>query len=391
MKILVAGAGIGGLSLALCLQKSGHKVQLFEKSKRISDIGAGLQLGANALVVLDYLGLLADIESKSVAPERVDFRSFQSGEILHSANLGVSYKHKYSAPYLHVHRADLQEVLLRALNDQTEIHLDSEVVAITESEQGVNIELQNGSEYSGDCLVAADGIKSTTRTQFISCDQAEFTGNVAWRGVIPVDQLPENFMEKVVINFVGPQKHMVIYYLRQQRMVNFVGVVEDPLWSDQSWNSKAPWRRLKEDFDGWHPIVQTLIDAMQGQDCYRWALYDQKPINNWSSKRVTLLGDAAHATLPFLASGAAMAIEDSRILQRALDSTDVVESALQVYQRTRYARTAKVQQLSRRMSKLYHLGQPSLLKLAFKFLRMKSAQTEAFLGGYDANNVELQL
>lgn len=389
MNVLIAGAGIGGLCAALCLQKAGHKVQLFEKSTQLTEIGAGIQLGANALCVLDYLGVLSDLESKSVAPERVDFCSFKSAEVLYSAKLGESYVEKYGAPYLHVHRADLQAVLLKALGPQTQLHYNCELATYAETEHSVEIELQNGRRYEGDCLVAADGIKSVVRRNFTQHEASTFTGNVAWRGVVAANRLPDDFMQKVVQNFVGPNKHMVMYYLRKQQLVNFVGVVEDKKWTDDSWTQQAPWEKLKQDFSGWHPTVQALIDAMQGQDCYRWALHQHKPFRNWSSKRVTLLGDAAHATLPFLASGAAMSIEDGRILQRALAQSDTVSAGLQLYQRNRFDRTAKIQRLSSKMSKLYHISHPVLLKLAFKAIKLKSVETEAFISSYDANQVEL--
>ncbi|MDB4511875.1 FAD-dependent monooxygenase [Arenicella sp.] len=389
MKILVAGAGIGGLCVALCLRKSGHQVQIFEQSKQLSEIGAGLQLGANALRVLDYLGILSSLESVSVAPERVNFCSYKTAQILHSAELGKTYFDKYDAPYLHVHRADLQALLLQALDREILLELNARVINYKQTADAVSLELQDGRQVSGDCLIAADGIKSIFRADFAEVTKAKFTGNVAWRGVIPTDRLPTNFMDKVVTNFVGPNKHMVIYYLRGQQLVNFVGVVEDSAWTDDSWIAKAPWRKLKEDFQGWHSTVQTVIDAMAEQECYRWGLFDQQPLHNWSSRRVTLLGDAAHATLPFLASGAAMAIEDARVLQRALDQSGNIKHGLQVYQGNRLERTAKIQELSAKMGKLYHLKHPVLLKLAFKAIKLKSAQTESFLAAYDPNTEPL--
>lgn len=390
MNVLIAGAGIGGLCTALCLQKSGHQVQVFEQSKQLVEVGAGIQLGANALNVLDYLGVLSQLEEISVSPDRVDFCSYDSAKILHSADLGDCYRNKYGMPYLHVHRADLQRVLLQNLDQRIEIEYDSELVRFDEYSDSVSVEFKDGRTFSGDCLIAADGIKSVIRSTLVNCQAPVFTGNVAWRGIVSADRLPNDFMDKIVTNFVGPNKHMVIYYLRNQELVNFVGVVEDKSWQQDSWTEKASWQQLKHDFRSWHPTVQTLIDAMQGEDCYRWALYDHKPLRNWSSKRVTLLGDAAHATLPFLASGAAMAIEDSRVLQRALDQEAAIEQAFQLYQRNRYERTTKIQKLSRSMAKIYHMTNPLLLKLAFKVVKLKSAETEAFLADYDANKIRLQ-
>jgi salicylate hydroxylase len=196
-------------------------------------------------------------------------------------------------------------------------------------------------------------------------------------------------MPKVVRNFVGPNKHMVIYYLRQQKLVNFVGVVKKDQLYDDSWVRAAPWTELQADFTNWHPTVQAVIDGMDKNRCYRWALYEHQPIKNWSSSRVTLLGDAAHATLPFMASGAAMAIEDARILQRALDQTNDVEKGFELYQSNRFKRTAQIQNDSRQLGKLYHFNSRMALKLAFKGLKTLGRRKERFLAEYDANTVEL--
>jgi len=389
MTILIAGAGIGGLCAALCLQKSGHNIQIVERSKKLAEAGAGVQLGANALKVLDYLGLLEQIELLAVQPARVDFRAFNTGEILHSSELGETYLARYGAPYLHIHRADLQRVLTSALSDSSQLILNKSVVSFKEEKTKVSVKLTDGLTLCGDCLIGADGIRSNIRRQMLANAQPQFTGNVAWRGLVSADRLPADFMDRVVTNFVGPNKHMVIYYLRDQELVNFVGVVKNPNYQNDAWTAKSAWQDLKQDFSGWHPTIQSVIDAMDKDECYRWALYDHKPLNNWSSSRVTLLGDAAHATLPFLASGAAMAIEDGRVLQRAIDKFDSTLNALQSYQANRIFRTSKIQTMSRQAGRLYHIHRPMMLRLAFKAVKWKSFKTEQYLADYDANTVKL--
>jgi len=387
MKILIAGAGIGGLTAALCLQKAGHEVLLFEQAKAFSEVGAGLQCGANVLKVMDWLALFDQIKSHSVVPERVDFRDAKTGKVLYCSEWGETYQEKYRAPYLHIHRADLQTVLVDAFEGQ--IELGAFVSSYTETRDGVSITLNDGRQFEGDCLIGADGIKSSVRKQLLGDIKPIFTGNVAWRGVVARDKLPENFMQTVATNFMGQGKHMVIYYLRNQELVNFVGVVEGQQWLDESWTSLGSWQELKNEFDGWHPTVQTLIDAANKQQCYRWALFNHRPFKTWSSDRVTLLGDAAHATLPFMASGAAMAIEDARILQRSLDQSANIGDALQRYQQHRIPRTSKVQIDSARFGKLYHISNPLALKFAFKALQSVAKAKESFLPGYNANIVKI--
>jgi salicylate hydroxylase len=392
MKILVAGAGIGGLTAALCLHKTGHQVQLLEQAAEFSEMGAGIQCGANAIRVLDYLGLKDQIEAIAVDPLRADFREHKTGAVLHSLPFGQDYAQRHGAPYLHVHRADLHRILSNAFNARaaSAVTFNATVASYSEQDDKVTVQTEDGRQFEGDCLVAADGVKSVIRDQLIGHREPVFTGNIAWRGVVPADRLPADFMEKTVSNFVGPNKHMVIYYLRQQQLVNFVGVVESDYWAQDSWTQKAPWQELKNDFAGWHPAVQAVIDAVDKDECYRWALHNHQSFSHWSSARVTLLGDAAHATLPFMASGAAMAIEDGRILQRSLDQVSNVEQGLKLYQRNRLARTAKVQAMSMQMGRLYHIKKPFLLRWAFKALSLLPGKKDQFLPNYDANTVTIK-
>lgn len=391
MNVLIAGGGIGGLTAALCLAQAGHHVSVFERANEFLEIGAGVQCGANAMHVLTSLGLSDALQKLSVVPQRINFKDFKTGADLHSMALGDSYTAKYGAPYLHLHRADLHLVLLRALSFEAsvELYLNSEVQAYSETEDSVVLSLQDGRRYSGDCLIAADGVHSTIRNQLLGETKPTFSGNVAWRGVVPVSQLPNDWMDIVVSNFVGPKKHMVLYYLRDKQLANFVGVVEHDNWLEDSWVSQAPWSELKQDFVGWHDSVQSIIDAMDHDQCYRWGLFNHASFSRWSSKRVTLLGDAAHSTLPFMASGAAMAIEDARILQRALDRESSVAQGLQCYQRNRLPRTARIQKNSSQAGSLYHFESSLMRKAAFTALKVISAQKESFLPSYNANTVDL--
>ena len=391
MLFLISGAGIGGLTTALCLAQAGHSVRIFEKTSAFLDIGAGIQCGANAVQVLNSLGLGDALEALAVTPERIDFNDFKTGSALHSMPLGETYQQQYGAPYWHLHRSDLHSVLLNSVMTEPtiELHLNSPVRSYKESNAAVTLTLNDGRTFSGDCLVAADGVHSVIRTQLLGDTQPRFTGHVAWRGVVPVARLPSHWMDTVVTNVVGPKKHMVLYYVRGKKLANFVGVVECPNWQDDSWVSQAPWQTLKNDFSGWPESVQNIIDAMDKNECYRWGLFNHTPFKNWSSARVTLLGDAAHSTLPFMASGAAMAIEDARIFQRSVAAQPSIPHALQCYQRNRMPRTAKIQTDSSHAGALYHFESSVMRKLAFTALKVVSAKKEAFLPSYNANTINL--
>ncbi len=391
MNIVIAGGGIGGLTAALCLAKSGHTITVLEQADAFDEVGAGLQCGANAVRVFQYLGLFDALEAFAVRPERVEFRDYLQGESLYQVELGRSYAQRYGAPYYHLHRADLIQVLLDAVwqNQQIQLRTGSKVVAYQEHGDGVRVQIDNQASLSADLLIACDGVKSAIRKRFMGNTHPRFTGNCAWRALIPVERLPDGFMDTVVTNFVGPKKHMVLYYLRNKRLLNLVGVVENDVWRDDSWVCKAPWSELQRDFQAWHPMVQQAIEAVDKDACFRWALFDHKPIKQWSSQRVTLLGDAAHATLPFMASGAALAIEDARILQRCLEQNSEISGALSLYERNRQIRTARVQNTSRKFGTLYHIQNRLMLKAAFAGLRLLGGKKEDFLPEYDANTVPL--
>ncbi|MFP6837770.1 MAG: FAD-dependent monooxygenase [Pseudomonadales bacterium] len=355
--VLVVGGGIGGVSAALCFARCGINVHVFEQAAEFGAVGAGIQLTPNATRVLHDLGLEVPLREVAFLPEAVEMREWNSGRMLASNLLGAGLIADYGFPYYHVHRADLMRVLVNAAQDHPGIRLHSsaEVQSIERHDPAVSLNVA-GTHYQGALLIGADGIHSMVRTELFGLDAPRFTGNVAWRGLVPADRLPTDLVHPVASVWLGPHKHFVHYYVGGGALVNCVCVIEKDGWEVESWNERGDHAELKADFSGWHETVEALIDNMDPHECFKWALFDRAPMSHWSRGRVTLLGDACHPTLPFMAQGAAMAIEDGAVLSRCVAQGDDIASSLLRYESLRRPRTARIQGRSRRNAKVFHLS-----------------------------------
>lgn len=366
MKILIAGAGLGGLAAAANLLAAGHDVDVFEQAPALGEVGAGIQISANASRVLIALGLGPALEAVSVRPERIEFRLFDTAEVVNTLPLGSAHEERFGAPYWQVYRPDLHAILaekVRALKPGA-IHLNAAVAAYAETAQGVELRLADGRRVAGDLLVGADGIKSTIRTQMHGPEPAQFTGQVAYRGLLPAERLPAGFMPPIFVNWMGPRTHMVVYWVQGGRALNFVGACARPGWEEEGWTIKAPWEDLKAVYARFHPEVHIILDAMDRDQVYCWALNIRPRLPHWSTRRVTLLGDAAHPTLPYMAQGAVMAIEDGAVLTRAL-ATYALPQALAAYEGARIDRTARIVDESTAHAKLYQNETHAAFRAAF--------------------------
>lgn len=389
-KILIAGAGIGGLAAASFLMKAGHDVTVFEQASKLEEVGAGIQVSANAMHALRTLDLEEAITRVGVRPEAYVFRLHDTGEVIQRFALSAEHERLHGAPYTQLHRADFHGILAdraRAFRPDI-VQLNKRASHFTEDASGVTLHFTDGTSAHGDILIGADGLKSAVRRQIVGETPATYTGDAAWRITVPIERLPEPRLEQVMSVFMGPGGHAVCYYLRAGKLLNFVGIVETDDVRDESWTVKMPWEQLKADFAGWHPAIQTVIDHADKDQCFRWSLHNRLPIPNWSTGRATLLGDSAHATLPYLAQGAVMAIEDGAVLARALALKSDVAEALQLYQRNRIDRTARVVLQSTENRRLFHLHSEAAIRAEFA-KRDEGKDRNKWLYSYNPLTVEL--
>jgi salicylate hydroxylase len=354
MKALIAGGGIGGVTAALCLLDAGIDVELYERSSVFNEVGAGIQISPNGVKVLERLGVRDELDAAAFRPEALEMRTGPSGVRIFSIPMRDEAVRQYGAPYYHVHRADLISILSKALRARAPnaVHMDKEVQNYAQLGDSVTLTFTDNTRAQGDVLIGADGIHSAIRAQMLGPTPARFTGNIAWRVVIPAASLPRNLVPPTACVWVGPGRHAVTYYLRRGELVNFVGVVERDGWQNESWTERGDKSDLAADFKGWATPVTSIID--QATDCYRWALFDRDPLEEWCRGRVTLLGDACHPMLPFLAQGAVMSIEDAWVLSRQLKAASDIPAALKSYEAARKPRTSKVQRGARNQMGLYH-------------------------------------
>lgn len=357
LNVLIAGGGIGGLTAALCIARGGHQVQLFEQASEFVEAGAGIQLSPNCSRVLHHLGLESALREKAFVPEGTQFRHWKSGHVISENALGDTALERYGMPYYHMHRGDLLRVLVDAARSTENITLttDAGVTAYSQSADSVRLETEQGS-YSGDLLIGADGIHSKVREVLWGEEAPRFTGNIAWRCLVPADRLPKNLIRPMSTAWWGPGKHFVHYFVRGGQFVNCVCVVEKDGWEIESWTTPGEIDELRRDFAGWHSSIQALLDQADSNSLYKWALFDRDPMTTWGKERVSLLGDACHPTLPFMAQGAAMAIEDSAVLGACLELGVPINARLERYEALRRKRTAGIQQGSRRNAKVFHLS-----------------------------------
>jgi salicylate hydroxylase len=338
--VLIAGAGLGGLTAALALMKKGFDVDVFERAAGLKEVGAGVQLAANGSRVLQQLGL--DVELRGIGTELSgkEIRLWNTGRAWNFIDLAAS---RYGAPYLTLHRADVHELLVKAVRREKAdaIHLNASANGFEQSADGVRLTFENRDAASGDILIGADGVHSKIRQALYGADRARFTGCMAWRGLVPMKDLPATVSRTAGTFWLGPGAHIVTYPVRNGELLNFIGIINRDDWTVESWTAQGTIEECASDFTGWHDDVQAMVRGIAIP--YKWALVVREPLDAWTQGRVSLLGDAGHSTLPLLAQGANMSLEDGYVLARCLEKhgTDVV-AGLKSYEQARLPRTTKI-------------------------------------------------
>ena len=357
MTILIAGGGIGGISAALALAQKGFQVRVLERAPEFGEIGYGIQLGPNAFHTLERLGVREFLESTAFFPNNLVMQDAVSGKEVSRIHLRGAFLKQYGRPYAVIHRSDLHGALLegcRARSELVSLEVNSGLKSFREEGDRVFATLEDGREIEGDLLICADGLRSAGRQQIIGDGEPRVSGHIARRGVVPMDQVTDTrFVDDMVI-WVGPNLHLVQYRLRGGTVLNNVCVID----SEEYKQGKADWGGMDEVeriFEGMVPYVQDALKFISPERA--WAMCDREPHSGWTRGKVTLLGDAAHPTLQYLAQGACMAMEDGVVLAAKLSQRErPVGESLQLYESERYLRAARITLTSRFFGHVCHAG-----------------------------------
>jgi salicylate hydroxylase len=352
-KVLIAGAGIAGLVAGLSLLQRGVDVGIFEQAGELRELGAGVQLSANGTRVLIALGLEQEMQAIAAEPSGKQIRLFSTGRTWKLFDLGVSSRAIYGAPYWMVHRGDFHRVLVDAFNARAPgcLHLSSRCVGFEEDGDGIRLKVAGGERHRGDVVVGADGVHSEIRRQIGGDTKPFFAGVAAWRGLMPIERLPSAMQRDVGTNWVGPGGHVITYPVRRGELLNFVGIFEGESWPVESWTERGTRAACSRSFAGWNEEIHAIIENLDVP--YKWALLGREPLDRFVAGRACVIGDAAHPTLPFLAQGANMAIEDGMVLARCLDKFPAAE-ALRRFQQARLPRTNSIVVKSAENAKRFH-------------------------------------
>ena len=365
-KCLIAGAGLGGATLAIALARKGHEVAVFEQATTIGDVGAGISLSRSALKVFRSLDLLEQVRAEARDCAALATFHFMTGEALtgsvdQTGDRRIALDDVYG---VQLHRADLHKILIEELERVAPgaLSLGNRVVAVEQDAYGVDCRFADGTVARGEVLIGADGVRSSVRQLLWGDGDPRYTGRVAYRFLVPTAEISDLMDYGHAAVFQGPGCVFNRYTLRHGTILNGVGVVRSASWVDDGWSHPASREEVRSVFDGWHRAVTGLID--HADNIIKWGVFDRAPLARWRSGRVTLLGDAAHPMVPYLGQGAVTAIEDAVVLARALGLGVPIQEALDRYERARQPYTARVQSLSMRQGEMFEVPSPDRMTLS---------------------------
>ena len=380
--ITILGAGIGGLTAAIALARRGARVTVLDQAPELTEVGAGLQITPNGTAVLAALDLDQRVRRIGMELEAVELKDHKGGDPVVRLEMGQA-RHGNDNPYLLLHRADLIEMLAAsAKRHGVSLLFGKKVSGVAIGFDQATLPLEDGTQRMSKILIGADGVRSLTRQSLNVKSPPKFTGQIAWRATVEARYLPLYDIPAVATVYMGPKRHLVTYPLRGGRLINVVAVEERESWTSEGWHQMDDPENLRRAFAGWSPEIKRLLSLCE--NVHLWGLFAHPVAETWYQSGTAILGDAAHPTLPFLAQGANMALEDAWVLAAEMDRVDDLQDAFAAYQKRRQKRVKKIVAAATGNAAVYHMASKPLRKLAHGALRFAGAASPArMLGRYD--------